>query len=328
MKNKPLFDLKKDLWVLILDIIAVNISYFMAIVLRYYLRYHFVPEAAEFLDIFWKFAPIYTVLAIAVFLLFRLYNGMWAYAGLGEMNRIVLGSIVASVLYVLGTSIIFRRMPTSYYVVGAAIQLVLVVIIRYAYRIIEIEKQKAASKNKPVQRLMLIGSDITAQKVLGFLTNEESFRPVVVVDEKSRDKSLRGLPLWNDAAKAAEQYAVNCVLIADPMLSDSKRDELKALCKDKGLELYDYTGFMKNLSGSLSLTDVMRVVSSPAGIKAGDKNYSSFEQAMQELKGRYSVVSIKGDKLTIEVRPAGEGTPSEDWIKQYEQESGEEVSFF
>ena len=98
---------------------------------------------------------------------------------------------------------------------------------------------------------------------------------------------------------------------------------LIAMCFTK-----DYTGFFKNLSGSLSLTDVMRVVSSPAGIKAGDKSYDSFEQAMQELKGRYSVVSIKGDRLTIEVRPAGEGTPSEDWIEKYEQESGEEVSFF
>ena len=86
MKNKPLFYFRKDLWVVLCDIIAVNLSYFMAIVMRYYLRYSFVPEAADYLKTFWKFAPIYTVLCIVVFLLFRLYNGLWRYASLSDLN--------------------------------------------------------------------------------------------------------------------------------------------------------------------------------------------------------------------------------------------------
>ena len=328
MKNKPIFDLKKDLWVLIFDVIAVNISYFMAIILRYYIRYQFVPEATDFLKIFWRFAPIYTVISIAVFLLFRLYNGLWAYAGLAHMNRIVLASVCASVLYVIGTSVLFRPMPSSFYLVGAAIQLVLILMIRYIYKIIAIEKQRVASKNQPVQKMMLIGSEATAQKVLAYLNNEPGFVPVVVVDEKSTQKTLNGLPIMHSAFDAFEKYKTDCVMIADPLLSDIRREEIRKACKERNLELYDYSGFIKNIAGSLPFTDLMRVVSSPATIKAGDKTYGSAEEVLRNLNGRFSVASITGDKLVIEIKPAGEAVTSEDWIKEHEQESGEEVSFF
>ena len=328
MKRKPVFDLKKDLWVIIFDILSVNIAYFAAIVLRYYLRYSFIPEAAEYLKTFWKFAPIYTVVCIIVFLLFGLYNGMWIYASLRDLQRIATASIVASILYVIGSWAFFTKMPYSFYLVGAFFQLCLIVFIRYIYRIIGIEKQKAEAKKLPVQNMMIIGSGASAIKVLDILNNELLYKPVVIVDPNCKEKSIRGIPVAATSKDVVDQYKVNCTIITDPLLPNAKREEISILCSDKKIELYDYTGFMKSASGSVSLLDINRIVSGPVKIVAGGKTFGSAEEAMRALKGGYSVASVSGNDLTIELKPSGNASPSGEWIKKYEQESGEEVSFF
>ncbi|MDO5702733.1 MAG: hypothetical protein Q4G47_05210, partial [Lachnospiraceae bacterium] len=327
-KDTVYFDFKKDCWVVILDIIAVNLSYFAALILRYYLRFRLVPAATEFLTVFYKFAPIYSVLCVVLFLLFRLYGGMWEYASINDINRIVLASVSASILYVVGTAVLFMRMPITYYAIGSVIQLVLLLVIRYSYRLVDIEKQKIANKKAPVQNVMVVGADVTAKKVLKFLETETALRPVVVVDEKSRDRSVHGLPVVRDAAEAIGQFGVNCVLIADPLLNDLRRNELERICEEKSIELFDYAGFFRNQSGVLPLTDLVKVVDSPASIRVKGTVYQSIEEAMQAMNGRYRVESIKGDNMTIEVKPDEGGANMEDWAKAYKQETGEDVSFF
>ena len=65
------------------------------------------------------FTPWYTMLALIIFMAFRLYGGMWRYAGINDMNRIIGASAVTTVLHVAGTIIFFTRMPLTYYIIGA-----------------------------------------------------------------------------------------------------------------------------------------------------------------------------------------------------------------
>ena len=49
----------------------------------------FRPTVSYYQTDFLKFAPFYTILCILVFAIFRLYGGMWRYAGINDMNRII-----------------------------------------------------------------------------------------------------------------------------------------------------------------------------------------------------------------------------------------------
>ena len=122
----------KDLWVAILDIIAVNAAYFLALLVRFYVNFEFRPTVTYYLTDFWTFAPFYTVLAIAIFAAFRLYGGMWRYAGMNDMNRIILANLASTLFMVVGTLIFVRRMPISYYVIGAFLQFFMIASIRFA----------------------------------------------------------------------------------------------------------------------------------------------------------------------------------------------------
>ena len=57
----------KDWLIILLDIIAVNAAYFLALLLRFYVNYEFRPTVSFYLTDFTSFAPFYTVLCIIVF---------------------------------------------------------------------------------------------------------------------------------------------------------------------------------------------------------------------------------------------------------------------
>ena len=104
----------KDLWIVLLDIIAVNAAYFLALLIRFYVNFEFRPTVAHYLTDFAKFAPFYTVFCIIVFAVFRLYNGVWRYAGINDMNRILGASAVTCLFQVLCTALFVQRMPITY----------------------------------------------------------------------------------------------------------------------------------------------------------------------------------------------------------------------
>ena len=143
----------KDWLILVLDIIAVNAAYFLALLLRFYVNYEFRPTVSFYLTDFLTFAPFYTVLCIAVFFFFRLYGGMWQYAGINDMNRIIGASVVTAVLHVVGTALFIRRMPITYYIIGAILQFLFITLIRFGYRIWLVEKKKIASRASTKFRL-------------------------------------------------------------------------------------------------------------------------------------------------------------------------------
>ena len=328
MKRNILLEMKNDLWVIAMDAIAVNLSYILALILRYFVHNIFINAAYGYLNATLKFAPFYTIICIAVFALFKLYNGMWRYARLSDMNRIIAASVTTAIIYVIGTVLFVKRMPISYYVLGAGIQFMWVTFTRYIYRFVSVEQQLIKNKNLPVRNVMIVGSHMSSQKVIKYLENEPSFKPVVVVDSKSSGKYVNGLPVVEDPTKAIESNAIKCIIIADPFVPNDTREALRKITEGTDIELHDYTGFLKNDMGRLPLTDLVQVIDGPFVLYADGQKYESVEEAMQQLKERYTVESIRGKDLTITIQPERSKSPDTDWTEKYKAENGEDVSFF
>ena len=323
MKNKWFDQIRDNIWVMVMDVIVINAAYLLTFFLRYYVHSNFVPAAVLFVSQYLKFAPFYTVLCLVVFALFGLYNGMWRYARVDDMNRIIAANAVATVLLILGTTVFTGRLPFNIYAIGASFQFVFTVIIRYACRIYEMERQKLASKEVRQRKVMVVGTGVNATGMISYLEGDSLYKPVVAV---GAGKNLRGLPVVEDAEEAIRAYGIDCVIVANPDYSDRKREELRRICEENKIELHDYSGFLKNQSGSLPLTELTRVISTGAKIKIGDTVYDSIEQAMGALNDRYTVVDITGKDLTIEIRESTNDMG--DWARDYKRVTGEDVSFF
>lgn len=72
---------------LLLDILLINLSSFLALFTRMELDLTALLESG-FLDSIYRYALMDTVCTILIFWFFRLYNSLWAYAGTNELTRI------------------------------------------------------------------------------------------------------------------------------------------------------------------------------------------------------------------------------------------------
>ena len=141
-------------YLMIYDAIAINLSYFLALWLRFDCRYTQIEAA--YLHSFARFAPIYTVICIVVFLLLKLYRSIWRFASFNELVRVIIATAVTGILHTVLITAIFGRMPISYYLFGTIIQFILVLGVRFAYRFFLTLKSETRSGRKT--NVMLIGA--------------------------------------------------------------------------------------------------------------------------------------------------------------------------
>ena len=102
-----------QLALVLFDAVAVNLAYYMALVIRFYVNNEFNEWAVRYVPEFWKFVPYYTVFCLIVFSGFRLYTRRWKYASTEDLNRILLANIVTCVGHIAGTLLITTRMPLT-----------------------------------------------------------------------------------------------------------------------------------------------------------------------------------------------------------------------
>ena len=147
----------------IYDIMAVNVAYFMALWLRFDLKFSEIRP--DFLDSWMRFAPIYTVFCLAVFWAFRLYRSLWKYASYSELMHLIAATCVTGLFHTIAITLLFMRMPISYYMIGITLQFFFMAAIRFSYRfyILMVSQMKSDSDEA---RVMLIGAGNAGQSLI------------------------------------------------------------------------------------------------------------------------------------------------------------------
>lgn len=236
---------------MIYDALAVNIAYFSALVLRYYVTFEFNPDAVVFLNTFRKFAPYYGVICVAVFYVFRLYNTMWKFGGLRDLNRIILACIVTALIQILGTRIFLIQMPETYYVLGFVIQVALIVLVRFAYRLYLLERNTAEAKRKASTNVMVIGIGGVGQFAWNQIEQDGSMKVACVVssNEEWPNQYLNGVPVisgLNNLEQVVEKKKIRYVIIADETLTEEDNKKIRSICDNKNIEVQDFIEFLQS----------------------------------------------------------------------------------
>lgn len=326
---------------ILFDVIAVNISYFMALIIRFYINHEFITSGAKYVPLFVKFAPFYTVLCLLVFWFFRLYSGMLRYAGYNDVTRIVLASVVTCAIQIVGTVLFVARMPISYYVIGASIQFVLVCVSRLSYRFLSNEFSRLEKRGESTfVKVMVVGVGETARRVIWQLKKNGTpwGKAVCVVDYHNRDAGwfMDGLPVLGgvESMKAAlTKYGIESVVIADHLMPQDVREQIRDICKEAGVEVQDVTAYAQG-SGGIGLRSLLEHTSGALEIEL-DGTVQSFEdgesaaQAFAE-KCAVKTVSAKENKVVIALEKDQTvlNNLNEAWVRDYERETGEDISFF
>ena len=259
-----------------------------------------------------------------VFYLFRLYNGMWIYAGLNDMNRIIMANVVTSIIHIVGSLLIVGRMPISYYAIGGFLQFLFVAGIRFSYRFIKMEKAKIERSKEKSIPVLVIGSGDYGRKVINHLEHNTPFQAVVIAGNAS-GRNMDGIPVvsLNEIEEQIRDKDVKAVIIADDTLSNEQREEIKKAAGD--LEITDYTGYLSNMTGFVPVTSLLEVAVGPVTlvIDGKEKQFETARDAQKYLTQRYEVKSVSSPRIVLQ-----KGKTDESWVQEYQRETGEEVSFF
>ena len=294
------------------DIFAVNFAYYMALVLRFYVNHQFHEIAAYYFPLFYRFAPYYTVCCIAVFWAFKLYNGMWRFAGFNDINRVVYANLVTCAIQIVGTMLFVGRMPRTYYALGAMIQFALIFTSRFLYRILTVEMIKLSRGRDAIFNVMIVGAGETAMGLLRQLESDENSaaRPVCILDLHSSEpgRLFDGLPVLTGIESipgASRQYEIKNTIIADPLLTAENRKQIKSSCQKAGIEVQDYTGYLRGDSVGLTLQRLMEYTSCPVSVSSDGsvESFANGEAALMSYPGIRDVqsITVRDGRLFVEL---------------------------
>lgn len=292
------------LYLLIYDVIMMNASYFIGLLLRFDIRYSSIPE--EYLYAFLKFAPFYTVFSVAVFFLLRLYNSLWRFASFSELNRILLASGITTIFQLIGITAFVHRMPASYYVFGAIVQFCMVTAVRFAYRFITLERARREKNQHAVHNAMIIGAGAAGQVILKELkvSNDAAARPLCVIDDNPNKwgRALEGIPIVggrDSILQSVDKYHIDQILFAIPSASAEQKRDILNICKETECELMTLPGIYQLANGEVSLNKMKPVA--VEDLLGRETIQVNMEEIFQHLKGKTILVTGGGGSIGSEL---------------------------
>ncbi|MCI5839022.1 MAG: polysaccharide biosynthesis protein [Peptoniphilaceae bacterium] len=215
---------------------------------------------------FVKFIPIYTIFLVIIFHIFRLYKSLWKYASFGELNRILLATLITSVFHIIAITILFNKMPRSYYIIGALLQLVAITGIRFSYRFVSLLNNTKGIKKGSESNVMIIGAGQAGQVIIRELiySDKLSSKPVCIIDDNKEKWGyyFLNIPIVGGRDKilqAAEKYNVDKIMVSIPSASRKDKKDILNICKETKCELLSLPGIYQLANGEVSLNNMKNV---------------------------------------------------------------------
>ena len=293
-----------SLYLIIYDLITLNFSFFFGLWIRFDLQFTKIP--AEFLVPFLKFAPIYSVVCLIVFWFLHLYNSIWRFASYSELNRILVASVITVLFHIVGMSLLFGRMPISYYLVGAVMQVLFLTAARFGYRFINLERSRRRQVQKADRNVMVIGAGAAGQVILRELNNtaQIAYKACCVIDDNPNKwgRYIENVPIVGGREAIQEnvsKYQIDEIMLAIPSASAADRSEILEICKETRCELKQLPGIYQLAKGEVLLNKMQAVA--VEDLLGREPIQVNMEEIYSHLQGKVILVTGGGGSIGSEL---------------------------
>lgn len=288
------------------DVMAINISYFLALWIRFDGIFSEIPE--KYLDPYAYFIPIYTVISLVIFYAFRMYHSIWEYVSIGELLKTAIGSLTASVVHIILITVLFRRMPLSYYLWGTCFQLLLLLAARFSYRIFSAMPRLFGTDTEThsYHRVMIIGAGDAGRMLLENIqkTRANKDRVVCMIDDNP-DKQSRyfdGVQIVggrDDILHSVEKYNIDRIYIAMPSASKENIRDIVNICKETGCETKTLPDFYQYVNSGIT-TGALKDVS-VEDLLGREPIKAEMKEVYDLIKGKTILVTGGGGSIGSEL---------------------------
>lgn len=312
------------------DMIVVNFAYFLAVIVRFSDSDSYRSQGHIYMDMFRRFTPWYMLMCLILFISFRIYSGVWRYAGSNDVRKLTLLNLITCIIYIIGSLFVVGRMPITVYVAGAAIQFVLMCAPRLAPRFFVdsyLRSKGEISKDAEIP-LMIVGVGENARIIQNKIRKDLTSRvkPVCVIDYtySCAGKTFNGLPVYSGPYAVYEcikKFGIRVVVIADEDIPKDLHKSIRKICNNKNIEFRDFvigtdesTSILKARELFETIEGTVRVI----GEGMDEKQYIDGKAALKDIKSDRVVdkVSVSDGTLVVQIhkKELENADSADEWI--------------
>ncbi|WP_053954702.1 polysaccharide biosynthesis protein [Inediibacterium massiliense] len=248
------------------DLVLINVAYILAFILRFDGDFMYAVEASKYVDIYLHHFVTFTLIKLAVFYIFGLYNNLWKYASVEELIQIVTTSFVANTAILSYTFIMQQNLPRSIYILTFILDIILIGGIRFSYKAINRIKNRNISSKKGFKRVMIIGAGQAGAMIIKELRIHDDLKsiPVAVIDddENKLGRKINGVAVLGDRyhiKKIAEKKRIDEIIIAIPSSSKQEVKSIVEECSKTKCKLKIVPGIYELIDGQVSVKQIREV---------------------------------------------------------------------
>ncbi len=319
-------------YLMIYDFCAVNGAYFLALWLRFDGQFSIIPD--RYLTPWLYFIPIYTVICWAIFWALHLYQSLWKFASYTELARTAFSSFVTSLAHTVLITVFFKRMPLSYYIMGAGIQFLLVIAVRFSYRFILLERSKNAKalQKTRASRVMLIGAGSAGRMILQDLHGAKEINDCVccIIDDDSNKwgRFIDSVPIVggrDEILLNVEKYNIEKIFLAIPSASAEERRDILDICQKTDCELKHLPGMYQFVNGDITANSMKNV--DVEDLLGRESVKTNMEEIFSFLSDKVILVTGGGGSIGSELcRQIAENNPKQLIIFDIYENNAHEIS--
>lgn len=236
----------------------------LAWVLAYYLRFNFdIP--APFTLTLWQNLAWVLPIQVLTFLGFGLYQGVWRFASIPDLSRILKAIIVATliVVAVLVMAKPFGVVPRSVLILNPILLLLAMGGSRFFYRAWK-EYRLYGTTHLHGKPVLLLGAGEAAVALVKDLSRSKEWQVVGLLDDDMavKGKQLLGVKVLGNIqslAKHAKTLNISHVIVAMPSAQHQQRRRAIAIANESKLTVLTVPAFDDLLSGKVSISQIRQI---------------------------------------------------------------------
>jgi FlaA1/EpsC-like NDP-sugar epimerase len=256
----PLIQLnRRVLLVFAHDVAASAIAWPLAFWLRFNMD---LPDFYR--AIAWETLLVAVPLQAAAFIGFKLYRGIWRYASLPDVRRILL-AVTTSTLLIAATITLFRisEVPRSVLILDPLLLFLMMCGSRVAYRGWK-ENRLAGDGRSTTQPVLVLGAGAAALTLLRELAYSNEWRVVGLLDDNrtKHNRQVHGVNIlggFDEIEHWSKRLGVGHAIIALPSTSHQVRRRAVELCNEAELEVMTVPAYQDLMSGRVTVAQLRAV---------------------------------------------------------------------
>jgi FlaA1/EpsC-like NDP-sugar epimerase len=230
----------------------------------YWLRFNLDLHEPQLGDM-WRTLAWVLPLQAVVFLVFGLYRGLWRFASLPDLQRIVLAAGVGAVAIpvVLVMIRLTAVVPRSVLILYPLVLISLMAGSRFAYRVWKEHRlySPLAALGEPV---LVVGAGTAGALLTKELAQSRQWRVVGLLDDDpaKRGRSIRNTRVLgpiSDLPAQVERFGVRTVIIALPSAAHGVRRRVAEVCARAGVEALTVPSYEDLINGRSHVTTIRHV---------------------------------------------------------------------